>query len=350
MHALILFQEASIFFVLALAASKIYADPALGLGVFTLTISGTAQMQSLVSQLFAGATKLVASAPYIQDFFSLEDFECEPQDTDCLRKDGKDTSSECDTSLQSADIIFKNVCFTYPGSNKEALRNISVHIREGERIAIVGRNGSGKSTFVNLLCGFYAPSSGEVVVSGKHPFEEPLAVRKDVSAIFQDFAHYEDTIRQNVAISAPGKDLDDDAMMALADTVGAGSVIASRARGLDNVVGSYSEQGNNLSGGQWQRIAIMRAAWRDTARIMLLDEPTSALDRMAEAGLYNNFSDLVGQRTALLISHRLGIASQVDRVLVFDQGSIIEDGSPEELLAADGLFAELYRSQAQWYQ
>lgn len=350
-------------FVLILAAAKIYADPALGLGVFTLTLSGTAQMQSLVSQLFTGATKLIASAPYIQDFFSLEDFECEPVADDSEKNktmqvedvsDGKTisspTASTASTPLVPADIVFKNVSFTYPGVAKEALHDITVSIHEGERVAIVGCNGSGKSTFVNLLCGFYAPCAGEVVVSDCHPFETPVEVRKDLSAIFQDFAHYEDTIRQNIAISAPGKPLNDPEMLALADKIGAADVIASRVKGLDDVVGSYSERGNNLSGGQWQRVAIMRAAWRDQARIMLLDEPTSALDPMAEAELYRNFSDLVEDRTALLISHRLGVASQVDRVLVFDQGVIVEDGSPEELLAADGLFAELYRSQAQWYQ
>ena len=115
------------------------------------------------------------------------------------------------------------------------------------------------------------------------------------------------------------------------------------------MVGSYAEGGNNLSGGQWQRIAIARAAWREDARIMLLDEPTSALDPAAEALVYRNFAQLVHDRSAILISHRLGVASVVDRILVFEDGRIVEDGSLEELLAADGVFAELYRAQARWY-
>lgn len=337
-----LFAGSVYVFVLALVAAKIYADPALGLGVFTLTLSGAAQMQSLVSQLFTGAAKFVASAPYIQDFFSLEEFDCE--------QDARGASALTAKANAPADITFDNVSFTYPGADREALRNVSVSIREGERIAIVGRNGSGKSTFVNLLCGFYEPDSGEVRVAGMRPFEQPTQVRARLSAIFQDFARYEDTIRENIAISAPGRPIDDDAMMSLAAKTGAAEVIQAREKGLDDVVGSYSELGNNLSGGQWQRVAITRAAWREQARIMLLDEPTSALDPMAEAEVYRHFSDLVEDRTVLLISHRLGIASLVDRVLVFDGGGIVEDGSPKELLAADGLFTELYRSQAQWYR
>ncbi|WP_166338599.1 ABC transporter ATP-binding protein [Xiamenia xianingshaonis] len=356
-----LFAGSVYVFVLAMAAAKIYADPALGLGVFTLTLSGAAQMQSLVSQLFAGATKFVSSAPYIQDFFSVEEFDREPPSpapearpsecADCAACEGAQACrQENGPDRMTADITFQNVSFTYPGATKEALRDVSVTIREGERVAVVGRNGSGKSTFVNLLCGFYAPDKGEVHVSGKNPFEEPRAVRDDLSAVFQDFARYEDTIRENIAISAPTRPRDDDAMLALAEKTDTAEVIASRARDLDEIVGSYSERGNNLSGGQWQRVAITRAAWRDGARIMLLDEPTSALDPKAEAEVYRHFADLIEDRSALLISHRLSIASQVERVLVFDDGRIVEDGSPEELLAADGLFAELYRSQAQWYQ
>ncbi|WP_172136193.1 ABC transporter ATP-binding protein [Adlercreutzia sp. ZJ473] len=353
-----LFSGSVYVLVLALAAAKIYAEPALGLGVFTLTLSGAAQMQSLVSQLFTGATAFVASAPYIQDFFSLEDFEHEPaaEAPDRIAAATPDRIAANVPDVRSpepsapADIVFENVRFTYPGAPDEALRSVSVTVREGERVAVVGRNGSGKSTFVNLLCGFYAPDSGKVTVSGLNPYEDPVRVRADLSAVFQDFARYEDTIRENIAISAPGRARDDAAMMSLAKKTGAAGTIASREKGLDDVVGSYSERGNNLSGGQWQRVAITRAAWRSQARIMLLDEPTSALDPMAEAEIYRNFSDIVEGRTALLVSHRLGIASQVDRVLVFDGGRIVEDGSPEELIAANGLFAELYRSQAQWYR
>lgn len=339
-------------FILALAAVQIFENPALGLGVFTLTLSAAGQMQSLASQLFFGITQFVASAPYLQDFFDLDAFECEEDD------DGAAAPGEAG-GQRPADIVFDNVCFSYPDTSREVLHGISVRIRAGERVAVVGRNGSGKSTFVNLLCGLYAPSAGTVSVGGVDPFTHPRQVRAQLSAVFQDFARYEDTIRANVTIACPqrasalegaGEGACDAALMQLAEKTGAAGFINARARGLDEVVGSYSEQGNNLSGGQWQRVAITRAAWRADARIMLLDEPTSALDPMAEAQIYRNFADLVEDRTALLISHRLGIASVVDRVLVFEEGRIVEDGTPDELLAAEGVFKELYQAQAKWYQ
>ena len=242
------------------------------------------------------------------------------------------------------------VTFSYPGSAAPVLKDVSVTVREGEKVAIVGRNGSGKSTFVNLLCGLYEPQEGSVSIAGNEVSADPRAARESLSAVFQNFGRYEDTIRFNVVISDARRASDDGEIMSLLEKAGAADFVRARSHGLDEVIGSYAEGGNNLSGGQWQRIAIARAAYRSGARIMLLDEPTSALDPMAEATIYRNFADLVGGRTALLISHRLGIAAVVDRVLVFDDGRIVEDGSPDELLAAGGLYAKLYESQAQWYR
>lgn len=310
----------------------------MGLGAFTLALSAAGQMQALAGQLFFGVTQFVASAPYMQDFFELDTFE---QEADEPLAPGE--------QLQGADIVFDDVRFAYPDAAAEALKGVSARIRAGEHVAVVGRNGSGKSTFVNLLCGLYAPSSGSVRVCGLDPYRHPSAVRSRLSAVFQDFARYEDSIRANITVSSPERPADDAALMEIAREVGAAGFIERRAGGLDEVVGSYAEGGNNLSGGQWQRIAIARAAWREDARIMLLDEPTSALDPAAEALVYRNFAQLVHDRSAILISHRLGVASVVDRILVFEDGRIVEDGSLEELLAADGVFAELYRAQARWY-
>ncbi|MGN0037673.1 MAG: ABC transporter ATP-binding protein [Coriobacteriales bacterium] len=325
-------------FILCLAAWQIFQDPALGLGAFTLALSAAGQMQQLAGQLFFGVTQFIASAPYMQDFFALDSFEQE-----------EDAPLAAGERLQGADVVFEDVRFTYPDAPSEALKGVSVRIRAGEHVAVVGRNGSGKSTFVNLLCGLYAPDSGSVRVCGLDPYRHPGAVRPQLSAVFQDFARYEDTIRANITVSNPQRPADDAALMEIAEHVGAAEFICARSLGLDDVVGSYSEQGNNLSGGQWQRVAIARAAWRDQARIMLLDEPTSALDPAAEALIYRNFAELVGERSAILVSHRLGVASVVDRILVFEDGRIVEDGTLEELLAADGVFAELYHAQAQWY-
>lgn len=390
--------------VLVLVAAKIYEDPAVGLGAFTLAVSAAGQMQTIVSQMFFGTARFVAHVSYMKDFFDLEKLEREGGEEggardvlgpggdvarrgelaaafeDDIVRDAVATASEGDSprkapatsegdsphkapltsegdsprkvpaTSEPADIRFEHVTFFYPGSSRAALKDVSVTIREGEKVAIVGRNGSGKSTFVNLLCGLYEPQQGSVSIAGKEASSDPFAVRKNLSAVFQNFGRYEDTIRFNVTISDAQRMPDDGRIMELLEKAGAADFVRARKRGLDEVIGSYAEGGNNLSGGQWQRVAIARAAYRSDARIMLLDEPTSALDPMAEATIYRNFAELVGERTALLISHRLGIASVVDRVLVFDGGCIVEDGSPDELLASGGLYAKLYESQAQWYR
>ena len=366
--------------VLVLVAAKIYEDPAVGLGAFTLAVSAAGQMQAIVSQMFFGTARFVAHVSYMKDFFDLEKLEREGGEEggardvlgpggdvarrgelaaafeDDIVRDAVAAASEGDSprkapaTSEPADIRFEHVTFFYPGSSRAALKDVSVTIREGEKVAIVGRNGSGKSTFVNLLCGLYEPQQGSVSIAGKEASSDPFAVRKNLSAVFQNFGRYEDTIRFNVTISDAQRMPDDGRIMELLEKAGAADFVRARKRGLDEVIGSYAEGGNNLSGGQWQRVAIARAAYRFDARIMLLDEPTSALDPMAEATIYRNFAELVGERTALLISHRLGIASVVDRVLVFDGGCIVEDGSPDELLASGGLCAKLYESQAQWYR
>lgn len=339
--------------ILLVVAAALYRDPALGLGAFTMTLSAAGQMQSLAAELFLGATQLAASIPYLRDYFALEDLEPDLPPKEAGRADeaGRhDAAGEGQPAGPGAAVTFDDVTFAYPGSEAPALREVSITIPAGQKVAIVGRNGSGKSTFVSLLCGLYAPQEGTVRVGGMDASDDPAAARAQISAVFQDFGRYEDTLRFNVTVSDEERPRDDDAIRALAAFVGAEGLVDGRPGGLDAVVGSYSEAGNNLSGGQWQRVALMRAAWRDRARVMVLDEPTSALDPLAEALLYRRFAELVGGRTALLISHRLGVAAVVDRILVFDGGRIVEDGTHDELLAAGGLYAELYEAQAQWYR
>ena len=247
-------------------------------------------------------------------------------------------------------IEFKNVSFAYPNTDRTVLKNINVTIKPGEKVAIVGENGSGKTTFVNLLCGIYSPSSGSISIGGHDLMENLSRSRQTLSAIFQEFGRYETTIRENITISDQTRKASEQELQDLTEQIDAYSFISTQPKGFDEVVGNFSETGNNLSGGQWQKLAICRAAYRDKAKIMVLDEPTAALDPMAETVLYRNFTGLTGDRTTLLISHRLGIASLVDRVLVFDNGQIVEDGTHAQLLQKGGLYAKMYQAQSQWYE
>ena len=214
----------------------------------------------------------------------------------------------------------------------------------------MGRNGSGKSTFINLLCGIYEPAKGQVQVGNLKVYDHLASVRNAISVAFQNFGRYETSLRNNVTVGDTSRTVEDQEILDLAAGTGADQVIAAQKDGLSEMIGSFSERGNNLSGGQWQKLALTRALIRKKSRIIILDEPTAALDPMAEARLYRRFTGLTEDKTTLLISHRLGIASVVNRILVFDKGRIVEDGSHEELMARDGVYARMYRAQAKWYQ
>ena len=179
--------------------------------------------------------------------------------------------------------------------------------------------------------------------------EETGKIRNTISVVFQDFAHYEDSLRNNITVSSPDKGWDDASIHELLEKIHFDEVIQQQDLGLHSKIGSFSENSNNLSGGQWQKIAIARAAYRSEGHIMVLDEPTSALDPMAEAQLYQDFARLTGDKTTLLISHRLGITSVVDRILVFRDGAIVEDGTHKELMEKKGCYERMYKAQAKWY-
>lgn len=322
--------------VILITVREIFQNPARGLGTFMLVLSSAEQLQAVTTTLLVNAVSIFSDMRYIEDFLKLLEME---------REEKEDTAEP----YAKADIDFENVSFTYPGSAIKALDNVTIKIRQSEKIAIVGANGSGKSTFISLLCGFYQPDSGMVRVNGEDIMKNLEKLRRSVSAIFQTFCQYQDTLRNNITISDPGRAQDDDEIMNLATGTGADEMIKGQKNTLDEMVGIFSDRGNNLSGGQWQKIAITRALYRKKACVYILDEPTAALDPLSEANIYRNFGQLTGDKTTILISHRLGITKVVDRILVFDKGKIVEDGSHAELMVKNGLYSDMYRAQARWY-
>ncbi len=323
--------------VLLIAANEIYRNPALGLGLFTLTYTLSGQMQEVTAALFTGIIQFVNDVPYMKEFFSLDKLEREPNDAAAV-------------AVQDGSIRFENVSFAYPNTDALVLDNINVSIRDGEKIAIVGDNGSGKSTFISLLCGIFDPGSGNIYIGGKPLKGNIPSARKAISVVFQKFGKYEITLRENITVSDKSRRATDDEILGVASSVNALDVISEQELGLSTTIGVYSKNSNTLSEGQWQKVSLIRAAYRSDAKIMILDEPTASLDPLAEARLYRDFSKITGKRTTVLISHRLGITSVVDRILVFRNGRIVEDGSHEELMSANGVYAEMYRAQAQWYK
>ena len=324
-------------FILLIVARQIFDNPAVGIGSFMLVFTMAGQLQEVSTNIFGAAAQFISDAAYMRDFFYLDELDHELRNENAVAR-------------ESYFVDFNNVSFTYPETEREILHNINVHIREGEKIAIVGENGSGKTTFISLLCALYEPDSGEIKMGGKNIYEDLSTTRRTLSALFQDFPRYETSIRENIVVSDNNRNATDEEICTLAEKIAVRDVIAEQPGGLDEVVGSFSPTGNNLSGGQWQKIALLRCAYREDAKIMVLDEPTAALDPLAEAELYRNFTDITGDRTTILISHRLGITQLVDRILVFDDGRIVEEGTHLDLLSRGGLYTKMYQAQAHWYK
>ncbi|HWI61803.1 MAG TPA: ABC transporter ATP-binding protein [Symbiobacteriaceae bacterium] len=239
-------------------------------------------------------------------------------------------------------IRFEHVSYTYPGSTKPVLHDLSLTIKPGESVALVGVNGAGKSTLVKLMLGLYRPTAGRITYGGVDLAEiDPSDLHRHLACVFQDFVRYELPLRENIRFGRLSAD--DAELSAAAEQAGIGGIP------LDTMLGRTFTGGVGLSGGQWQRIAIARAFVR-TAPVILLDEPAAALDPRAEVALFGQFLDLVRGRTALLISHRLGSARLADRVIVLSGGRITEDGTHDELLVAGGEYARLFQLQASWYE
>jgi ATP-binding cassette subfamily B protein len=247
-------------------------------------------------------------------------------------------------------IRFENVDFSYPDTERTALKDVSLAIRPGEVTALVGPNGSGKTTVVKLLCRLYDPSAGGITLDGidLRGFDV-VDLRREMSVIFQDFAEYQLTVRENIRLGNVSLAEHDPAIERAARDAGAHEVISGLRHGYDTILGKWFDEGEELSVGEWQKIALARAFVRD-AQILVFDEPTSALDPLAEWSVFQHIKELAGGqmlgRAVILISHRFSTVRMADRIHIFDQGSIIESGTHEELVALGGRYAEMYAVQA----
>lgn len=246
-------------------------------------------------------------------------------------------------------IRFEGVRFSYPGADRDALSELDLSIPAGRSLAIVGENGAGKTSLVKLLCGLYRPTGGRITVDGVDLAGlDPAGWRSRVAVLFQDFARYQLSAADNIGLGAPALAGDRERLRAAADRAGALALVESLPDGWDTVLSREYQGGVDLSGGQWQRIALARAmfAVQAGARVLVLDEPTAALDVRAEAELYERFLELTEGLTTILISHRFSTVRRADRIVVLGGGTVVEDGTHHQLLAAGGRYAEMFTLQA----
>ena len=247
-------------------------------------------------------------------------------------------------------VAFHDVGFTYPNRDEESLRDIDLKLAPGEVVALVGENGSGKTTLVKLLCRLYDPTRGSISVDGVDLRNlDPVQWRREISVAFQDYAHYALTASENIWLGDVDTPPDPARIAEAARRSGAEAAIRRLPQGYDTMLGHWFKKGQELSGGEWQKIALARTFWRD-ARIVILDEPTSSLDPLAEAGLFREFRTLLDGRSAILISHRFSTVQMADRIYVLERGRIVERGAHAALLAQNGRYAQLYHVQAEHYR
>lgn len=312
----------------------------ISIGELTFLSGSFNRLRNNLQGFFSRFTRISESALYLQDYFDFIDLKVETTKEKKVPVPDKITEG----------FELRDVYFAYPGSKEDVLKGISFKLKAGEKMAFVGQNGAGKTTLIKLFLRFYEPTKGEILLDGINIREFDVdAYRRRFGVIFQDFFKYEFTVRENIAVGdieqvANDVIIEHAAVRSLAD-----EVIREMYDGLEQQLGRRFSDGQELSGGQWQKIALGRAYMKD-ADIMVLDEPTSALDAQAEYEVFERFIGLTEGKTSIIISHRFSTVRMADRILVLKDGKVLEIGTHEELMEHPKLYAELFKLQAAGYQ
>ncbi len=311
------------------------------LGDLTFLSGAFNRLRAKLQGFFTRFTAITESALYLQDYFEFMDMKYSEEETE--------EKLPLPKKLKQG-FEFKNVGFKYPKSDIWVVRHINFDLRAGEKLAFVGENGAGKTTLIKLLLRFYEPVEGEILLDGIPVREyDQTQYQQYFGVIFQDFVKFELTLRENIAMGEIGEIGNQPRIDSAAEKSLANEVIGALPKGYDQQLGKRFKHGKDLSGGQWQKIAIARAYMKD-AEVLILDEPTSALDARAETEAFQRFIKLTEGKTAVIISHRFSTVRIADRIMVLKDGAVLEIGTHEELMHNNKLYAELFNLQAAGYQ
>lgn len=308
----------------------------ISIGIFSQMLSAGNVFHASMQILIGTIQEMIKRCNYAYEYVKFMEYPTVMEKGDRPVKEGAHT------------IEFKNVSFTYPGAEVKVLDGVNITLKQGEHLSVVGLNGAGKTTFVKLLCRLYEPTEGEILLDGvnikEYDYHSYMAL---FSPVFQDFKLFAFSIKDNISLDG---DCDEEEMAALLKQVGLADKIAALEKGADTLLfKAFDEKGIEPSGGEQQKIAIARALYKK-APVVILDEPTAALDPVAEYDIYRQFDTLVGEKTAIYISHRLSSCKFCDRIAVFSEGRIKEYGTHEELVGLDGgVYAGMFAAQAQYY-
>ena len=311
------------------------------IGQFTFLTTAIQQASSNLQQVFSTASGMADQALFLTDLLAF--FEMQP--TVQSKPDGLPAPRPIRRGFE-----FRNVSFTYPGTSRTVLKNFTFTLSPGERVALIGENGQGKTTVVKLITRLYDPTEGQILLDGVDLREYALDdLHHEIGVIFQDFMRYEMTARENIKVGRIDAEHDDREIEFAAHKSLADTVVAKLAGGYDQMLGRRFEGGVELSGGEWQKMALARAYLRD-AQLLILDEPTAALDAKSELEVFERFAELTTGKMALLISHRFSTVRMADRIVVLQGGRLIEEGNHASLMEAGGTYAEMFEMQAASYR
>lgn len=323
------------YFVVLLMLFQALMNQEISIGVFAAVFESIGRLYAMMKYIICDAIgDMAKSVGTIKNYLSF------------LKMDER--KSEKDIKPEWGDILLENVSFSYPNSESYAVKDVSFTLKKGETIAIVGENGSGKSTLIRLITGLYLPESGKVTVSGYDTKDIPQkTLYENTTAVFQKYQRYQMTLEDNITISQNNKDYEKSALDNACEVAGINKEDLAFTNGYKTML-SREFGGVDLSGGQWQRVAISRSLFREH-KLIVLDEPTAAIDPYEETRIYNRFAEISKDKSAIIVTHRLGSAKLADKIVVMKNGEVEEIGTHDELIQAGNEYTRLYTAQEQWY-